>query len=253
MEQNIIQPEHEQRERRTRRILLACGILSSLLYLAMNIFVPMLYRGYSAVSQTISELSAVDAPTRPIWVVFGIIYTLLVTIFGWAVWQSAGHSRPLRIIGVLLIIFGVIGLGWPLAPMHQREVLAAGGGNISDTLHIVFSFLSVLLMMLAIGFGSAAFEKRFRNFSILTMIVLVVFGTLTGMDGPKIQTNEPTPWIGVWERICIGVYMLWILVLSYMLLKNERTQVQLNTTEAGMITANRQIKAEASKLQEAHH
>jgi hypothetical protein len=40
------------------RILLLCGILSSLLYVAMLIFVPMQYEGYNSFTQTISELSA---------------------------------------------------------------------------------------------------------------------------------------------------------------------------------------------------
>ena len=43
--------------------LLVCGILSSLLYVAMNVFVPMLFEGYSLVSQTVSELSAIGERT----------------------------------------------------------------------------------------------------------------------------------------------------------------------------------------------
>ena len=46
------------------RISLICGIASSLLYVAMNVFVPMQWEGYSSASQTVSELSAIGAPTR---------------------------------------------------------------------------------------------------------------------------------------------------------------------------------------------
>jgi hypothetical protein len=78
----------------TRKILLLCGLLSSVLYVAMNIFVPMQWQGYSAASQAVSELSAIDAPTRPLWVSLGIAYTLLLTAFGWGIWRSAEASRP---------------------------------------------------------------------------------------------------------------------------------------------------------------
>jgi len=156
----------------------------------------------------------------------------------------------LLITGLLLGISGIIGLGWSFAPMHQREVLAAGGGTISDTFHIVFSVVTVLLMMLAIGFGAAAFGRKFRLYSIATLVLLAVFGILTGIDGPKMEANEPTPWIGVWERICIGVYMLWVMVLSYMLLQRKNTHVQMTAPEAGMITGKKQIKAEVPHLQE---
>jgi hypothetical protein len=53
------------------KVLLACGILSSLLYAAMNVFVPMLWDGYTMASQTVSELSAIGAPTRTLWVRLG--------------------------------------------------------------------------------------------------------------------------------------------------------------------------------------
>jgi hypothetical protein len=88
----------------TRKILLVCGIVSSLLYVAMNVFVPMRWEGYSSASQTVSELSAIGASTRPLWVPLGIAYTLLVAVFGCGVWASARQNRPLRVAGGLLVL-----------------------------------------------------------------------------------------------------------------------------------------------------
>jgi hypothetical protein len=207
--------------------LLTCGITSSLFYIAMNVFIPMQWQSYSCVSQTISELSAIDAPTRPLWVPFGIVYALFVVAFGWGVWKSAVGNRPLRIVGGLLFINGIISLFWP--PMHQREVLAAGEGTLTDTMHIAFSIVTVLLFMLSIGFGAASLGKRFRFYSIATMLILIAFGILTALDGPRIQTNSPTPLIGIWERINIGVYMIWVVVLAIILLRRERVRNAINT------------------------
>lgn len=201
------------------KVLLSCGILSSLVYIAMNIFIPMQYEGYDYSSRTISELSAIDAPTRSIWTAYGLIYSLMAVAFGLGVWKSAGANRPLRIAGILLLTNGLLSFFWP--PMHQREVLAAGGGTMTDTMHIVFSFATVLLFMLSIGFGAAAFGKRFRIYSIVTLIVLTFFGILTGMMAPDLEANLPTPMMGVWERINIGVYMVWVIVLALMLLRKE--------------------------------
>jgi hypothetical membrane protein len=217
-----------------RKVLLFCGILSSLLYIGMNIFVPMLYPGYSVASQTISELSAIDAPTRSIWVPLGILYTLLVAAFGVCVWQS-GRNRPLRVLGGLLIVSGIIGLGWP--PMHQRAVLAAGGGTLTDTLHLVWAAVTTLFFMLEIAFGAAAFGKLFRLYSIATMVILVVFGALVGVEAPNVGKNLATPLIGVWERINIGVFMVWVIVLAIALL-HVRQRYAMRTMKP--ITANAQ-------------
>jgi hypothetical protein len=202
-----------------RKSLLVCGILSSLLYVAMTIFVAMQWEGYSSASQTISELSAIGAPTRSLWAVPGAIYTVLVTAFGWGVWKSAGRSRALRIAGGLTLAYGSLGVLWPFAPMHIRETLAAGGGTLSDTMHLVLASVTVLLMLLAISFAAAAFGTRFRVYSLATLAILAAFGALTFLDAPRIAANLPTPWIGVWERINLGVFLLWVVVLATTLLR----------------------------------
>ena len=195
----------------TRKTLLFCGIASSLLYAAM--IWAIRYEGYSLISQVPSELTAVGAPTQALWARLGWIYTVLETAFGLGLWQSADRNRALRIVGGLIVAHASLGLLWPFASMHQREVLAAGGGTLSDTLHVVLAAVTVFLMFLAIGFGATAFGKRFRLYSIVTIVVLLVFGGLTFLEAPRLQANLPTPWIGLWERINISVFLLWVVML----------------------------------------
>ena len=206
-----------------RKTCLVCGILSSMLYVAMIVFITMQWGGYSSASQTISELSAIGAPTRSLWVLPAAFYTVLVTAFGWGVWKSAGRIRALRIVGGLIVAYGALGLVWPFAPMHLREELAAGGGTLSDTMHLVLASVTVVLMLLAMMFGAAALGKWFRLYSIASLVILAAFGALTFLDAPRIAANLPTPWIGVWERINLGVFLLWVAVLATALLRARDT------------------------------
>jgi hypothetical protein len=207
-----------------RKLLLICGIVSSLLYGAMIGVIR--FEDYSPISQTVSELSAIGAPTRPLWMLLGSVYDAFVVAFGLGVWMSAGGKRGLRVVGGLLVAFGMLGWVWPFASMHQREVLAVGGGTLSDTLHIILGMVSVLFMLVAIGFGTTAFGKRFRLYSIVTILILLVFGALTGFDGPRIAANLPTPWVGLWERINIGVFLIWVIVLAIVLLRAQKERPQ---------------------------
>jgi pimeloyl-ACP methyl ester carboxylesterase len=195
-----------------RKVLLLCGVLASLLYVAMNVLVPLEWPGFSSFSQTISELSAIDAPTRTVWVALGAVYGVLLIAFGYGVWLHGRPSRPLRIAGALMIADGVFGFFWP--PMHQRAVLAAGGATLTDTLHIAWTMVSGVLMMLSIGFAAAAFGKRFRAYAAATVVLLLAFGAVTGTYTASVQTNLPTPWLGVWERLDAGVLLLWLIVLA---------------------------------------
>jgi hypothetical protein len=198
-----------------RKALLVCGMASSLLYAAM--IWTIRYEGYNPISQVPSELTAIGAPTQPLWARLGWIYTVLVAAFGFGLRKSADRNRAVRIVGGLMLAYASLGLLWPFAAMHQREVLAAGGGTWSDTAHVVLGGVTVFLMFLAIGFGATAFGKRFRLYSITSIVVLLAFGALTFFEAPRLQANLPTPWIGLWERINICVFLLWIVVLASML------------------------------------
>ena len=231
-----------------RRFFLYCGLAASLLYIVMNVFIPPLYEGYNWVTQTVSELSAIDAPTRPLWFPLGTAYTLLIAAFGWGILRSADRKRTLRVVGILMILHGVFGLTW--SPMHQREVLAAGGGTFSDDWHIVMSAITVLLMFLSIGFGAAAFGKGFRAYSIVTILVFIVFGVLTFLEAPNVDKNLPTPFIGLWERINIAAFMIWVIVFSIILLQAEKTS-SMRMQGRNKISDKRIFSRQTSEIKES--
>src|SRR6185295_9257289 len=81
-----------------QKLLLICGIISSTWYFVINIIVPLQYEGYNIASQTVSELSAIDAPTRTLWIILCFFYTLLMIAFGCGTWLSAGSSKNLRFV-----------------------------------------------------------------------------------------------------------------------------------------------------------
>ena len=209
------------------RILLCCGILSTLLYVAMNVLLARQSPGYSSISQTISELSAIGAPTRSTWLIPGIAYTVLAIAFGCGVSRAAGENRKLHVAGIALLCFGALGLFWPFAPMHQRVVLASGGATLTDTAHIALGSVSVVAMLVAVVFAGTALGPGFGFYSLATLATVVVFGAATGMNAPRISANLPTPWVGLWERISIGAFMLWEVVLTVKLLRTRATHPQL--------------------------
>jgi hypothetical protein len=181
--------------------------------------VPVFYEGYSTVNLTVSELSAIGAPTRILWVLLSTLYPLLFATFGWGVLKSAGQSRALRIVGGLIIIYSILNFYWP--PMHRREVIGAGGETLTDTLHITWAVATILMMMLLMGFGATTLGKRFRVFTIGTFVVFLGFGVLSGIGSPNINANLPTPNLGIWERINIAAFMIWVIVFANVLLHRK--------------------------------
>jgi hypothetical membrane protein len=199
-----------------KRILLVCGVMSSLLYVGIDALAALRYGEYhSYVSQAISELGAVGAPTKELVDPLFIAYGVLLIAFGVGVWRSAGRTRALRVIGALLVGIAVVGLVTP--PMYLR-----GTGSVSGDLpHIVLTGVIVLFILSAIGFGASLYGRRWRLYSFATLVTLLVSGGLTSLAATQLAAHQPTPWLGLAERINIGAYLLWVVVLALTLLRSE--------------------------------
>lgn len=195
--------------------LLKCGIVSSVWYTAINIIVPFFYSGYSAVTFTVSELSAIGSPTRIMWVLLCLFYSLTFAAFGWGVLISFRGQTYLRVVGVLILIFSIFGLYWPPMNMRGHEM------EVTDILHITWAACTNIFMWLFMGYGAAALSRHFRIFTLVSIALHILFGILTSFESPHIISNEPTPLIGLWERINIGIFMIWVIVFAVELLKSK--------------------------------
>lgn len=204
-----------------RKIFLLCGILSSLLYVGRDLAALLSYPGYDAANQVISELSAIGVQSRGIDIAIGRAYGALMVLFGAGLWLSAGEKREFRIAGALLAATAVYGSFWP--PMHMRGAPT----GLTDTLHIVWTAAWFVGTVIAMLFAAAGLGKRFLYYTVTTILLMLLFGTLTGLQGARLAANLPTPAIGIYERINIGAFLLWVAVLAVDLWPERTTQRKL--------------------------
>jgi Protein of unknown function (DUF998) len=209
-------------------LLPLCGIAASLLYGVMIWLIR--YAGYDPMSQTVSELSAWDVSTRTLWVWLGLLWSALMAAFAAGVWRAGSRRRSLRVTGILLGAYVLAGLAYPFASMHTREVLAAGGATAADTAHLIIVSLTSALILAAMVSAAVAFNLWFRLYTTATILLLIVFGLLTAGDASAIQTNLPTPWAGLWERVNIMVTLAWVVVLALLLIRRS-SQRDLNLAD----------------------
>lgn len=207
----------------TRRVLLLCGVLSPLLYAAADALAGLRWQGYSFHDQTISELGAIGAPSRPLFSILLIFVYLLFTAFGVGVWKSAQHRRRLRVAAGLLIALGVMALTiGQLAPMRLRGTEQ----GLSGALHLIEGAAAMVLLLTAMGFAAASLGRRFAVFTAATVVIMLVFGGWSAMDIPKVEAGLPTPWVGVKERIYWYAYQVWYVVLAVTLLRESRDNLR---------------------------
>jgi hypothetical protein len=205
-----------------KKNLLCCGIISSLLYLVATIIGAEIWSDYSSTSQTVSELIAIQAPSAPFVVPCFIIYSILVIAFGIGIWLYSKKSKLLRASALLIILKEIIGLSIVLFfKIHLRGIQQ----TTSDEMHLYLTGIGVLgCMFPAICLAASALKHWFRIFSLIIAMLFLIFGYLTGLDAQNMNANIPTPWMGIYERINIFAYFLWMGVFTIVLLFSQKHQ-----------------------------
>ena len=204
-----------------RKALLACGVVATLLYAAIDVMGGLRYPGYSFTEQVISEQSAIGAPTAafvarllPLYDVFALPFVLGV------LWEArVQRNRALTISGALLLAFLFVGfVGFGSSPMPQR-----GTGPVAMGIgHVITGALVVLLQLAAIGVGAFASGRWFRIYSFATLGAVAVAAVPTFMYVGAVAAGGPTPGLGVYERIVVYAPMLWMGATGVMLIAGTK-------------------------------
>ena len=198
--------------RKLRRGLLACGIAASLLAVGTDVVAGRLWEGYDFIAQSVSELAAVGAPTRPLVVPLNLTYDALMIAFGAGVWASAGESRAQRVTASLVTGSAVVSVAWAFFPMRV--------GEPPSSMSVALGAVSVVLSVLAICGGAVAYRGFVRLYSIATLLAyigLTAWGVLRG----RAAAAESPASIGAQERTMALGYLLWVVVLAVTLLGAE--------------------------------
>jgi hypothetical protein len=215
------------RSRTARKALLVAGIAAVGVYAVGDPLSGLLYEGYSFKDQVISELTALGSPVRPLMLATMTAHGLLVAAFGVGIWRLAGRSRSLRWVGPLLIASSIVGFFTHVVfPMSSRWMEP----SFTDTMHIITTGVWSLFVLVAMVLSAVAYRGWFRIYSIVTLLVLVGFGTASSIAMGGVEENL-TPWAGGFERINAYAFFAWLVVLAVTVIRRCLGQV---TPEKGV-------------------
>jgi F0F1-type ATP synthase membrane subunit a len=143
------------------------------------------------------------------------------------VWLSAGGSRALRWTAGFLLAANVI-----TTPLHPFFPMSSRGmeTGFNDTMHLILTMAFGLFVFGAVAASAVAIRGWFRLYAIASLAVIMAFGGLTGPLMSEIANNQPTPWLGAFERINAYTTFAWMVVLAIVLI---RRNVDERNPEAG--------------------
>jgi hypothetical protein len=193
-----------------RTAFLACGILASALYLAaIDLLAPIAHPEYHSYRfQMVSELFAVEAPTRPLLAVPMTLYNALMFAFVVGVWMSGERRRTVRLAAAALGVYATVStFGFFVAAMDVR---GPQGMTDRDVIHVVATVVQGMALLSAVALGAFARGRKFRVYSLVTLAICLGFGAVAGLAA----TWEGSPWLGTAERISIYAWMSWVAVFA---------------------------------------
>jgi len=200
------------------KVLIICGIVAPLIKIGTDILAGTMWEGYSFTSRSISDLSAIGAPTRMLVVPLDLAADVLLLAFAVGVWKLAGRNRRMRIMAGLIFGNAAFLLIGGFFPFHLDEEMSTFG----NTMNTIVIGISVVFLLLAIGFGAAAFRNWFRYLSIGVFLIFLVGDVWATRHTPFALGGQRGPLVGVQERTMLFSYLLWVVALAIVLMRAKK-------------------------------
>jgi len=202
-----------------RKIPIYCGIAAPVLYVITAIVGAALRSDYSHIVNAISELISNGAPNKAILDVVFNIYNALLLVFAIGAFSLLKNSpRICRVAMGLLIGIQILSFSWGFFPMDPLGAEATFAGTMHNVLGGIVA-LATIIMPLLMGLGLQKMDgfQGYAKYSFISSAIIFVSG-LTGV----ILAGQGVHLFGLFERITIGTYELWIFVTALMLLKTKK-------------------------------
>lgn len=188
------------------------GIASLVSYLLAVVFSPSAYPGYNWMAQAVSDLSALDAPSRQLWLKLSCFYGIgaVVSLTVCCIYIQNRLNKLLRAgIYLFTVMNWVSNLGYTMFPLSTSGY----AGTFQDIMHayvvtttvVGLSIVSLVLIMIG-GYK----ERKYRSLAIFATIALCAM--FIGAIGTG---TLPTAYFGVAERFSVFAAAGFTAVLGY--------------------------------------
>lgn len=201
-----------------RKTLLYSGVIAPILYVSTAIVGAALRDDYSHIVNAISELLSNGAPNKAVLDVVFNIYNVLLLAFAIGAYIALKHApRICRIAMGIFIGIQVLSFSWGFFPMDPLGAEATFAGMMHNILGGVVAFATILMpLLMGLGFRKLNGSNSYSTYAFISSFIIFVSG-LTGV----ILAGQGFRVFGLFERITIGTYEVWILVTALKLLKME--------------------------------
>jgi len=199
-----------------KKLLFYGGIFAPIVFLLNDIIGGIVTPNYSYIEQPISDLTQAGSAYL-LGSVLLFIAAILGIIFGIGIIShyKLKNSKLIFLGGFILIVIAIFnGLTGTIFPQDPRGGVVTFPGTMHLALVGIVVILTILaLLIIGIGFYRERQWKMFRNYTFISLIIMIIFGGLSGY----VIANE-IALIGLVERVVAYAFQIWSIMLAYRLI-----------------------------------
>ena len=194
-----------------RKAFIFSGIAAPILYVITVIIGASLRADYSHIVNAVSELLSIGSPNKAILDIIFNIYNALLLAFAMGAFATLkNYPRISRTSMGILISIQLISFSWGFFPMDPLGAEATVAGTMHNVLGGIVA-LATIIMPLLMGLGLRKMDgfKQYSRYCFVSSAIIFVSG-LTGV----FLGSQGILLFGLFERITIGTYEIWIFVTA---------------------------------------
>lgn len=201
----------------TLRKFLYLGIIGVVINVVHVVLGGYLWNGYNHLMQPISDLTAIGAPNRITMTIIVMIYNICMIFFSISTYLYArDYTSKLTKLGMkIYMIMHLLTLFIHIFPQDLRRPM----GTLYSIIHmglfgIILILTLIVLLLIVLGLMN---QEEFYYFAIFSLVISVIF--IITMLLFTFFFFLRLPYVGLIEKINVGAFQLWTLILSFKLIK----------------------------------
>ena len=193
------------------RLLSLSGVVAAVFY-SLHVYLGIQnYPGYSSLSQAVSDLTAIDAPSYIIASRFSALYSMfsvLGCIFVYLIVSSHANKTFRLGVGLYAIMISVSAVGYALFPLSGQGFQ----GTFQDIMH--FYVVTIAVVLLSIASLISISIGGWRNRETKAMAVLALVALVSMFVGSIGIGLAPKEYFGVLERFSVYSVVVYTALLG---------------------------------------
>lgn len=184
------------------------GIIGPIYYFLLLTTLGRMWSGYNPILQSMSEIGSVTSPYKDMMNYAGFaVLGIVMLLFGVGLWRMLGRGALQHLTSILVGIAGVFMFAVGFLPCD------AGCIDVTQTgrLHSITSTVpSITLPLAAMVMATTITKKWGKKWGYISFWL----GVLSMAAGPIMFVPQSTLYLGMIQRIGIGLSLLWMILIS---------------------------------------